>query len=36
MKHIVFVTDDEKEDWWLTIESKGEKTIGPRPELLVN
>jgi hypothetical protein len=30
-KPIVFVTDDEKEDWWL--EHKG-KTLGPRPELI--
>ncbi len=28
---IIFVTDDEKEDWWL--DHKG-KTIGPRPELI--
>ena len=28
--NVIFVTDDEKEDWWLT--KKG-KTIGPRPEL---
>jgi predicted restriction endonuclease len=27
----VFVTDDNKEDWWLEISGK---TIGPRPELL--
>jgi len=30
---IVFITDDEKEDWWLTIESGGPKRIGSRPEL---
>jgi PIN like domain len=30
-KPLVFVTDDEKEDWWL--KHKG-KTIGPRPELI--
>jgi PIN like domain len=29
--HLVFVTDDTKEDWWL---EKGGKTIGPRPELI--
>ena len=27
---VVFVTDDNKEDWWLKV---GVKTIGPRPEL---
>jgi predicted nucleic acid-binding protein len=30
-KPLIFVTDDEKEDWWL--KHKG-KTIGPRPELI--
>jgi hypothetical protein len=30
-KPIIFVTDDEKEDWWLKSERK---TIGPRPELV--
>jgi hypothetical protein len=34
LKHLILVTDDEKEDWWLTIDSLGKKTIGPRPELL--
>lgn len=33
-KHILFVTDDEKDDWWLTVSSSGAKTIGPRPELV--
>jgi PIN domain-containing protein len=33
-KHLVFITDDEKEDWWWIIDSKGKKTIGPRPELV--
>lgn len=28
---VIFVTSDEKEDWWLL---DGRKTIGPRPELL--
>ena len=32
--HVVFVTDDEKEDWWWIVDSKGKKTIGPRPELV--
>jgi len=31
VQHLVFITDDEKEDWWLSLE---EKTIGPRPELI--
>jgi hypothetical protein len=30
-KPLIFVTDDEKDDWWL--KHKG-KTIGPRPELI--
>ena len=30
---IMFVTDDEKEDWWNIVSSSGNKTIGPRPEL---
>jgi hypothetical protein len=31
---VVFVTDDAKEDWWWKINSGGEKTLGPRPELI--
>ena len=34
LKHLILITDDEKEDWWSVIESNGKKTIGPRPELL--
>lgn len=30
-KDVIFVTDDQKEDWWLTISGK---TISARPELL--
>ncbi|MCX5981321.1 MAG: PIN domain-containing protein [Nostocales cyanobacterium LacPavin_0920_SED1_MAG_38_18] len=30
-KPIIFVTDDDKEDWWL---ESGGKTISPRPELV--
>ncbi|QXE23748.1 hypothetical protein B6N60_02439 [Richelia sinica FACHB-800] len=30
-KPIIFVTDDDKEDWWL---KHGGKTISPRPELV--
>ena len=33
-KSVVFVTDDNKEDWWRKINSNGPKTIGPRPELI--
>lgn len=33
-KQVIFITDDEKEDWWLTVESGGPKRIGPRPELI--
>jgi hypothetical protein len=33
-KQLVFVTDDEKADWWLIVESGGSKRIGPRPELI--
>lgn len=34
IKHLVFLTDDEKEDWWWIVESQGKKKIGPRPELV--
>lgn len=34
LEYIIFITDDEKEDWWLYINSFGEKKIGPRPELV--
>lgn len=30
-KPVVFITDDKKEDWWLT---QSGRTIGPRPELV--
>jgi len=33
-KHIILITDDDKEDWWNLINSGGTKTIGPRPELV--
>lgn len=32
-RQVVFVTDDAKEDWWLTIDSSGPNRMGPRPEL---
>lgn len=34
IKSMVFVTDDNKEDWWQKVNSNGPKTIGPRPELV--
>ena len=34
-KNIIFVTDDKKDDWWWVVNSKGKKTIGPLPELVV-
>lgn len=33
-KAIIFVTDDNTEDWWWLVDSQGEKRIGPRPELI--
>lgn len=42
IKHVVFVTDEEKPDWWWFIDSAGKmqidkkagKKLGPRPELV--
>ncbi|MEQ8671830.1 MAG: PIN domain-containing protein [Aggregatilineales bacterium] len=31
-KPVIFVTDDQKEDWWTIV---GEKRIGPRSELII-
>lgn len=31
--NVIFITDDSKEDWWEIINSRGDKTIGARPEL---
>lgn len=31
---LVFITDDQKEDWWLKVKQNGVKTISPRPELM--
>lgn len=28
------MTDDEKSDWWYSVESQGKKKLGPRPELV--
>jgi hypothetical protein len=33
IKHLIFVTDDRKEDWWQKVEVDGPKTVGRRPEL---
>ncbi|WP_270828321.1 PIN-like domain-containing protein [Aeromonas sp. Y318-1] len=33
VKYIIFITDDNKDDWWLNMESNGKKQIGPLPEL---
>lgn len=33
LKDVIFITDDNKSDWWWQIESNGKKTIGVRPEL---
>ncbi|WP_324047018.1 PIN-like domain-containing protein [Aeromonas caviae] len=30
---VVFITDDNKDDWWLNIDSNGKKQVGPLPEL---
>lgn len=34
LKYLIFITDDEKEDWWWIVKSNGPKTQGPRPELI--
>ncbi|WP_375469740.1 PIN-like domain-containing protein [uncultured Nostoc sp.] len=34
IQSIVFLTDDEKEDWWWINDSQGKNKIGPRPELV--
>jgi hypothetical protein len=34
IKSIIFVTDDEKEDWWNIVDLGGKKTIGPRTDLV--
>lgn len=33
-KNIIFVTEDTKEDWWEILNSRGEKPIGPHPQLI--
>jgi hypothetical protein len=34
IENVIFITDDNKEDWWLQVESMGKKTLGPRLELV--
>jgi len=34
VEQLIFVTDDDKDDWWLIVDSGGEHRIGPRPELV--
>jgi hypothetical protein len=31
---LIFVTDDNKEDWLFKIDQEGKRTVGPRPELI--
>lgn len=33
-KSVIYVTDDNKADWWLIISENGPKTVGPRTELI--
>ena len=33
-RQVLFVTDDNKADWWYKLDVQGNKTIGPRPELI--
>lgn len=33
IRAVIFITDDNKDDWWLNIDSNGKKQIGPLPEL---
>jgi len=33
LKKVIFLTDDEKEDWWELVKVDGPKKVGPRPEL---
>jgi hypothetical protein len=34
VKSLIFLTDDEKEDWWWITDFQGKKKMGPRPELV--
>ncbi|WP_126147441.1 PIN-like domain-containing protein [Synechococcus elongatus] len=34
IKSVIFLTDDQKEDWWWINSSHGTQRIGPRPELI--
>ena len=33
VRNVILITDDAKDDWWYTLSSNGEKTIGPLAEL---
>ena len=33
IENIIFITDDEKEDWWFFVKENGEKAIGPLANL---
>lgn len=34
LKYVIFITDDNKDDWWWKRDVNGKKIIGPRPELI--
>lgn len=34
VKNVIFITDDQKEDWWWIETSSTRRVIGPRPELI--
>lgn len=34
IRSVMFLTDDEKKDWWWALDSKGRQKLGPRPELV--
>ena len=33
IENVIFITDDEKEDWWFIVKEDGEKAIGPLANL---
>jgi len=33
IKNVIFITDDEKEDWWYCMDQNGRKAIGPHANL---
>ena len=34
IRHIMFLSDDGKSDWWNVVESEGNRRVGPRTELV--